>query len=173
MYKAEEKTALFNGIYNEFKDKIYRICYGYIYEKQQVNDLFQEIMINIWNSLDNFRGESKIGTWVYKVAVNTALLYNKKTSHYTKRNLVVNEFNLNIPASETAENAAKEEKLKLLAFCISQLEKKDRLMITLILENMTYEQISEIVGITPNHVGVKVNRLKKKIVTKINQKNHE
>lgn len=173
MYKAEEKAALFNGIYNEFKDKIYRLCYGYIYEKQQVNDLFQEIMINIWKSLDKFRGESAMGTWVYKVAVNTALLYNKKTSFYNKRNLIVNDFNLNISAIETEDYHSKEEKLELLAYSISQLDKKDRLIITLILENMTYEQISEIVGITPNHVGVKVNRLKKKIVSQINQKSHE
>jgi RNA polymerase sigma-70 factor, ECF subfamily len=173
MNNPKDKEKIFTGIYDSYKDKIYRICYGYIYEKEQVDDLFQEIMINVWNSLDRFRGESKLGTWVYKVAVNTALLYNKKTKFYTRINLTVNDISTNIPAIETDDYKSKEEKLQLLAHSISQLEKNDRLIIALILENLTYEQVSEIVGITPNNVGVKVNRIKKKLLTRINQQNHE
>ncbi len=74
----KEKEKLFSEIYTSFKAKIHRICNGFIYEKEQVDDLFQEIMINIWNSLERFRGDSQIGTWIYKVAVNTALLYKQK-----------------------------------------------------------------------------------------------
>lgn len=173
MNNIEDKEKIFTGIYNSYREKIYRICYGYIYEKEQVDDLFQDIMINIWNSLDRFRGDSTLGTWVYKVAVNTALLYNKKTKYYTRINLSVNEFNFNIPENETGDNRLKEEKLQLLARGISQLDKNDRLIITLLLEELTYEQVSEIVGITPNNVGVKVNRIKKKLLSLINKENNE
>lgn len=167
-----EKEKIFSEIYSGYKDKIHRICYGYIYEKEQVDDLFQEIMINIWNSLDRFRGDSKIGTWVYKVAVNTALLYNKKNKFYSKINFSVPEVSSDI-VEENEDFKAKERKLGMLTQCISQLEKNDRLVITLILEELSYEQVSEIIGITLNNVGVKVNRIKKRLFSMLNEMNYE
>ena len=167
-----EKEKVFSEVYAFYKGRIKRICYGYIYESQQVEDLFQEIMINIWNSLDRFRGESNIGTWVYKVAVNTALLYNRKIKFYSKIKLSVQEIGINTD-NEIDEINTREDKLKQLALCISKLQRNDRLIITLILEDLSYEQVSEIIGITPNHVGVKVNRIKKKLFTMINDMNYE
>jgi RNA polymerase sigma-70 factor (ECF subfamily) len=169
----KEKEQHFSEIYFTFKDKIHRICYGYIYEKEQVEDLFQEIMINIWNSLDRFRGDSAIGTWIYRIAVNTALLYNKKTKFYNKHNVPVNDFSTEIKAVDPDDYNSRNEELRMLGKCISQLEKNDRLIISLILENLTYEQVSEIIGITPNHVGVKVNRIKRKLMSLINDMNYE
>ncbi len=167
-----EKERLFSDIYKSFRSKIYRICYGYIYEKEQVDDLFQEIMINIWNSIDRFRGESQIGTWIYKVAVNTALIHNKKTKTYQRVKISLYESN---PADsiESDDYRIKEEQLNKLALCISKLNKEDRLIITMILEDLSYEQVSEIVGISPNYVGVKVNRIKKRLFAMLNESNHE
>jgi RNA polymerase sigma-70 factor, ECF subfamily len=173
MNKIQDREKLFIDLYSSYKEKIYRICYGYIYEKEQVDDLFQEIMINIWNSLDRFRGDSSVGTWVYRVAVNTALLYNKKTKFYARTNLLVNEYNINTPENDTAENREIEERLQLLARCISRLDKKDRLIITLILEDLSYEQVAEITGISAGNVGVRVNRIKKKLLATINIESHE
>jgi RNA polymerase sigma-70 factor (ECF subfamily) len=165
-----EKETVFSEIYSNYKDRIYRICYGYIYEKEQVDDLFQEIMINIWNSLDRFKGDSKIGTWVYKVAVNTALLYNKKNKFYGKLNFSVPETTLD---SDSEDSKEKEEKLRMLAQCISKLDKNDRIIISLILEELTYEQVSEITGISAGNVGVKVNRIKKKLFNMLKNLNYE
>ena len=169
MQKNEKETA-FSEIYSGYKDRIYRICYGYIYEKEQVDDLFQEIMINIWNSLERFRGDSTIGTWVYKVAVNTALLYNKKNKFYSKLNFSVPETALD---TESDDYRLREEKLRMLAQCISKLNKNDRIIISLILEELTYEQVSEITGITAGNVGVKVNRIKKKLFNMLKEMNYE
>ncbi|NVO11500.1 MAG: sigma-70 family RNA polymerase sigma factor [Bacteroidales bacterium] len=167
-----EKERLFSDIYKSFRGKIYRICYGYIYEKEQVDDLFQEIMINIWNSIDRFRGESQIGTWIYKVAVNTALIHNKKTKTYQRVKVSLYESN-SADSTESEDYRAKEEQLNKLALCISKLDKEDRLIITMILEDLSYEQVSEIVGISPNYVGVKVNRIKKRLFAMLNESNHE
>ena len=167
-----EKERLFSDIYKSFRNKIYRICYGYIYEKEQVDDLFQEIMINIWNSIDRFRGESQIGTWVYKVAVNTALIHNKKTKTYQRAKVSLYESNP-IDVIESDDYRTKEEQLNKLALCISKLDKEDRIIITMILEDLSYEQVSEIVGISPNYVGVKVNRIKKRLFAMLNESNHE
>lgn len=167
------KEKLFSEIYTEYKHRIYRICFAYIYQKEDVDDLFQEILANIWNSLDNFRGESQAGTWVYRVAVNSALLYNRQRKSLKRISLHESDFHLMSDDSGLEEQMEKEKKLTILAKCISQLEKQDRLIISLILEGLSYEKISEIVGIKPNHVGVKVNRIKKQLFTLINQQSHE
>lgn len=168
-----EKERLFSDIYKSFKGKIYRICYGYIYEKEQVDDLFQEIMINIWNSIDRFRGESQIGTWIYRVAVNTALIYNKKTKTYQNTKASLFQSDIDADSTETDDYRVREEKLNNLALCISKLDKEDRLIITLILEDLSYDQVAEIVGISSNYVGVKVNRIKKRLFTMLNGSSHE
>lgn len=168
--QKNEKETTFSEIYSVYKDRIYRICYGYIYEKEQVDDLFQEIMINIWNSMERFRGYSGIGTWVYKVAVNTALLYNKKNKFYSKLNFSVPEIVID---NEPEDYKVREEKLRMLAQCISKLNKNDRIIISLILEELTYEQVSEITGITAGNVGVKVNRIKKKLFNMFKEMNYE
>jgi RNA polymerase sigma-70 factor (ECF subfamily) len=97
------------------------------------------------------------------VAVNTALLYNRRTSHYkkTKSSGIGNEvLSFTHPAEEMIE---KERRFEQLGKSISLLEKQDRLIISLILEGLSYEQVAEIVGITTNYVGVKVSRIKKQL----------
>lgn len=159
----KQKEKLFLEVYQKYRPAIHRICYGYIYEKEQVDDLFQEIMLNIWNSLDKFKGDAKVGTWAYRVAVNTALLYNRKTSRYNKVKLSMGDGEVAVDYQATEEQKLNELKLNQLGQSISRLEKQDRLIISLILEELTYEQVAEIVGITPNYVGVKVTRIKKQL----------
>ncbi len=159
----KEKEELFSSIYRDYKDKIYRICYAYIYAKQDVDDLFQEIMANIWNGLHTFRGEAQLGTWVYRVAVNSALFYNRKFKSYAN---VKSTFNrVSSPQTEQNPEGTSEftQRLDSLARAISQLDKQDRVIISLLLEGLTYDDIAEVVGITPNYVGVKVNRIKKQL----------
>lgn len=157
-----KKEQLFASIYKDYRDKIYRICYGYIYQKDDVDDLFQEVMTNVWNSLDSFRGESQIGTWVYRVAVNSAIFYNRKFKNYqsAKSNLFKEQLG-DEPIYDTTDPNS--DRLNSLAKAISQLEKQDRLIISLVLEGVPYEEIAEIVGITANYVGVKVSRIKNQL----------
>jgi len=72
--KSDDKEKLFKDILEENKNRIYRLCLGYLIDKQEVDDLFQDVMINIWRGLDSFRGDAKISTWVYRIAVNTSLI---------------------------------------------------------------------------------------------------
>lgn len=169
----KEKEKLFSEVYETFRHRIYRICYAYIYQKEEVEDLFQEIMINIWNSLDRFRGESQMGTWVYRVAVNSAMLYNRNNKFRNKIKSNISEIYLTSEDSDTEDHRAVEEKLNTLAKCISKLEKQDRIIISLTLEGLSYDQISEITGITTNYVGVKVNRIKKQLFSLFENESHE
>ena len=156
-----EKEKLFTGVFKENKDIIFRLCYTSLNNKDDVDDLFQEVMINVWRSLENFRYESRISTWLYRITVNTALLYNKRFK--TKSNRFMNTEPLVIDENHQSDDPFQnnnEEELKILHKAISQLKKQDRIIIGLFLEDMSYEEISEIVGISVNYVGVKINRIK-------------
>lgn len=153
-----EKENKFHQIFSENKNKIYRLCYGSLSNKADVDDLFQEVMINAWNNLESFRGEAKASTWLYRIAVNTAFLYNKKYSKQTSR--IINYEFEKLDESPNNFNGDKDEQLEKLHECISKLNKQDRIIVALFLEGFSYDEISELIGITVNYVGVKLNRIK-------------
>ncbi len=159
----DAREKLFETFYSEYRHKVLRICHGYLYEKHDAQDLFQEIMINIWNNLHTFRGESGLGTWIYRIAVNSALLHNRKTSNYSSLKTHMTLMQDPAAGHETGEQQLTDQRLDQLSRAIAQLEKNDRLIIALVLEGLTYDHIAEVVGITPNYVGVKVNRIKKQL----------
>ena len=78
MKSNQSKSDQFKSLYKNHKDKIYRLCYGYLHDKTGIDDLFQQVLLNIWENLDSFRGEAQLSTWVYRVTVNTTITYSKK-----------------------------------------------------------------------------------------------
>ncbi len=160
-----DKEALFIRILDENKDRIYRLCMGYLIDKQDVDDLFQDVMVNIWRGLDSFRGEAKVSTWIYRIAVNTSLIYNKKSK---RKQQLINQQEMDEIVDQTSENAETRMNVASLRKSISGLKKQDRLIITLLLEGMSYQEIADITGISLNYVGVKINRIKKQLEKMIN-----
>lgn len=159
-----KKETLFNQIVSEYQEKIYRICYGYLYDKEYAQDCFQEILINIWKSLDKFRNESALSTYLYRIAVNTTISFNKKQKSKWKRTEEIN--------TNTFEPTGKEEEseqLLKLRKAISELENEQKILITMVLEGISNKEIAEIVGMTPNNVGVKIHRIKQALTAKLNQ----
>ena len=123
------------------------------------NDLFQEIVLQLWKSFPTFRGESKISTWMYRIALNTAISGFRKHSRLVKTE-DLREFHYNI--SETG-NEAYEENYQRLQWAIRQLSEIDRAMIMMALEEIPYEEIAESIGITQNNVRVRMNRIREKL----------
>lgn len=152
----------FQEIITHHKDKIYRICLAYLYEKELVDDLYQEVLINVWNGLKNFKGNAKLTTWLYRVTLNTTITFNR----YNKKH--VHLFNSDLPdAFEEVidtEREAKENRVNKLMKCVQKLKKDERLLISLVLEELSYKEIAEIVGIEANNVGVRINRIKKRLL---------
>ncbi|MEL6926339.1 MAG: sigma-70 family RNA polymerase sigma factor, partial [Bacteroidota bacterium] len=117
-----------------------------------------------------FRGTAKMSTWLYRIAINTALLYRKRS---TRRSGVERPGLDRVPSrgynpvAATDATTEQEQQLQQLRQAIQQLEKQDRIIITLVLENMSYQEISEVVGITVNYIGVKINRIKNKLSKKL------
>lgn len=158
MNKDEE----FKKILGENKDRIYRICCAYVTDGDGRDDLYQEIVINIWKNLDKFEGRSQISTWIYRIAVNTSLLHIRSSGKREKLHTELNENILNIP-----EDNDREEKIKTgsmierLYETIRVLPELDRLIISMVLDDLSYKEIAEITGINISNVGVKINRIKK------------
>ena len=149
-----ERERLFQELFAANRSRIQRLCFGYLGPGGDVDDLFQEVMINVWNALPSFRGEARPSTWLYRIAVNTALI------HRRKRRPAEPLPELRDPARGAQQSLEDAERLAALRTAIASLPDQDRLIMTLLLEGMSYKEISEITGLTVNHVGVKISRAK-------------
>jgi RNA polymerase sigma-70 factor (ECF subfamily) len=154
---GEEKK--FINVINQHQGLIHKICFMYEHDQDARNDLFQEIVLQLWKSFPTFRGEAKITTWMYRIALNTAISgYRKQTRHIKTEDL--NEMHFNI--SEYSGDEREEDLLKLQA-AIRQLSEIERAMIMMALEEVPYEEIAETIGITQNNVRVRMNRIREKL----------
>ncbi|MEO8512588.1 MAG: RNA polymerase sigma factor [Ignavibacteria bacterium] len=160
------KDLIFKEVLDENKDRIYRICCAYERNPDDRDDLYQEIIINIWKSLGKFEGRSMISTWIYRIAVNTSLMHIKKESKRNSLNTEINDNTLSIPETSYEEKEEKIEngrKIELLYKCINSLPSLDRLIISMVLDELSYKEISEVTGLTVNNTGVRVSRIKKEL----------
>ncbi len=133
------------------------------------DDLFQEIVIQVWNSIPAFRQESSVSTWLYRIALNTAIKWTKKEKKYAGAETLDNLENL------LQENKISiDERLTWLYEEIGQLDAIDRSVALLMLDGFSYKEMSAVLGISESNVGVKINRIKKQLIAKsINHAVHE
>jgi len=138
----------------------------YCDREEDRNDLFQEIIAQLWKSYPSFRNESKVSTWMYRVGLNTAITSFRKNKRRPDQNsLSVENFQM---ADENPEYET-EENIKQLHRAVTQLTGVEKSIVLLFLENKKYEEIAEITGITQNYVRVKMNRIKKKLKILMNE----
>lgn len=159
-----DKNGLFRQILAENKDRIFRICCAYERDKDERDDLFQEILVNLWKSLSNFEGRASLSTWVYRVALNTSLMHVKSAVRRKKRLVLFEE-----PPDIINDNSGYDEKIETerltqkLYYCINKLPDFDRLVISLVLDDLSYKEIADITGMSVNNTGVRINRIKKSL----------
>lgn len=169
--KKEEK---FNAIVSENGERIQRICRYYNSNTEDQKDMYQEVLVNIWKSLDSFRGDSAISTWVYRVAVNTSLSYTGKA--YRRMKLMVNSDTQNLNSLMDEENLKEklkqEEQLEQLQTELNQLSVIDKALISLMLEGLTMKEIADVIGITEPNVKVKIHRVKTQLKEKLERRNN-
>lgn len=150
----------FIDLINEHQGLIHKVCIMYESDRDVRNDLFQEIVLQLWRSFPTFRGESKISTWMYRIALNTAISgYRKQTRNVKTEDL--NDFHFNI--SEPGHPDEREENVQRLHLAIGRLSPIERAMIMMALEEVPYEEIAETIGITQNNVRVRMNRIREKL----------
>jgi RNA polymerase sigma factor (sigma-70 family) len=150
----------FIDMINDHRGILYKVCNLYCSDKTDKEDLFQDIVIQLWKSFPSFRNESKISTWMYRVALNTAISYFRKEIKKPKK-LSISDVEFQIPAITDFPDGYDE--LKLLNDAIQCLTKIEKALIMLYLEEKSYREISEVLGISNSNVGVKLNRIKLKL----------
>ncbi|MDO6472659.1 MULTISPECIES: RNA polymerase sigma factor [Maribacter] len=144
---------------------VHKVCTLYTNDRDSHNDLFQEITIQLWKAYPKFRGEAKFSTWMYRVALNTAITLYRKN----KRRIDTADYEsiiFKIKADEYDET--EELQLKLMYKAVKQLNDVDKALVFLYLEDKNYTEISETLGITEVNARVKMNRIKTKLRTILN-----
>lgn len=160
--KLEKK---FVKLLEQNQNIVHKICRIYAYDEPSHKDLFQEISIQLWKAYPKFRGDAKFSTWMYRVALNTAIsLYRKKKRSIRTASITEFEFKL----SEESYDDETEAHLKLMYQAIKELNDIDKALVLLYLEDKNYKDISETLGITEVNARVKMNRVKKKLKELIN-----
>ena len=150
----------FIQIITENQGIIHKVCSIYCDLEEDRRDLFQEILAQLWKSYPSFRFESKFSTWMYRVALNTAITSFKKDKRQPDKSGISYE---NLQLAEEIYDTRTEDQIRILNQAVSQLTGIEKSIILLFLEDKKYEEIAEITGITQNYVRVKMNRIKKKL----------
>ncbi len=160
---ANEKD--FVQLIKQHQKIIHKVCHVYMDTAFDREDLFQEITLQAWKTFGNFRGDAQFSTWLYRVALNTAITYLKKEKKYTQATATMVQ-------KETEDVDDFEDRSQAMHKAIAQLSKIDKALVTLYLEDYSYIAIGEILGISANNVAVKINRLKWKLKEET-QKNYQ
>ncbi len=163
--QKQEAERQFEKHVKENELLIYKVCRMYAFTAADRQDLFQEIVIQLWNAFPKFRSESKFSTWLYRVALNTAITGLRK-----KENFIESWGPAQLPEQTSEQNAGREEDLRQLHKAIAQLSRVEKAIVMLYMEDRTYEEMEEILGMSNGNLRVKMNRIKEKLrqLTKTN-----
>lgn len=148
----------FLSVIKTYERVIYKVCYMYVTPNAPLNDLYQEVVLNIWKSFEKFRGESKISTWIYRIALNTCISFLRKEKNVPEIVVLTQE-----ETGIVDEQDELQIMLKELYRLINQLGQLDKSLILLYLEDKSYDEISEITGLTVTNVATKLSRIKEKL----------
>ena len=146
----------FTRMVREHKDTIYMVCYMFSKDNAEVEDLYQEILINLWRSLPKFEQRSSVKTWIWRISLNTCISIDRKKR---RRSSLPLEMDIDLYNDEDRDT----KQIKMLHDRISRLGPFDRAIILLWLENMSYEEIGAIVGITEKNVSVRLYRIREQL----------
>ena len=160
---AREQKRIFDDWLETHRGLFFKVVRSYAFTPHDQDDLFQEIATQVWHSIPKFRRDAKASTWIYRVALYSAMAWSKKERRYRERIEVVEEFEPTLLKPLKQSNG----QLNWLFEQIGQLNEIDRSLTLLMLDGYSYREIAETLGITENHVGVKVSRIKKQLSEKL------
>ena len=153
----DSKELEFTKMVEVYKQTIYKVCYFYSKDTDEVNDLFQEVLINLWKGFDSFRGDSNIKTWIWRVSLNTCNTQERKK----KSNVSTIPLTMDIDLYNDTD--VKSKQIQMLYNRINRLEMFDRAIILLWLENMSYQDIADVMGLTVANVTTRLFRIKEQL----------
>ncbi|MEM9835178.1 MAG: RNA polymerase sigma factor [Bacteroidota bacterium] len=153
----QHRHTLFHRWAEEYRSLLYKVVRSYTTNLANQQDLLQEISLQLWRSTAYFRAEAKASTWVYRIALNTAISWSTRISRQAKQAKEMP------PPSPTVASTEVDERLEWLYAEINLLHEIDRSLCLLMLDGFSYREMSQILGISTSNVGVKINRIKKRL----------
>lgn len=153
----QNQEQLFKDLYQKYGLKVQRLCLGYTGNQMEAEDLLQEVFVKVWQNLYKFRGDSQISTWIYRIAVNTCLYHLRSTKN--KRSVDLTQ----APPLLDLEDSHLEQQVQFLYKAISELKESDRLIITMLLEEIPYVEMAQIIEISEVNLRVKIHRIKQQL----------
>jgi len=155
----QQKEKIFLSILEKHDDRIKRICWGFSITNEDSDDIYQNVLLNIWRGLEKFEGRAEIATWIHRICINSCLLWKRKEKKVLEKS-AMSESTLGLSVED---EYIKNEKIKALHVAIQTLNKMDKSIALLILEECTYKEIADVTGLTITNVGARINRIKKQL----------
>lgn len=159
-----EKEQVFKNIFKDNSDKILHLCLSYTGDMDTAHDLLQETFIKVWRNLGSFRNQSQISTWIYRIAINTCLSHLR-----VEKNRKSDPLEDHHVHGLMEESSSKQEQISQLYKCIALLEENERMIISMVLDEVPYPQIAAVFDITEGNLRVRIHRIKQKLTTIYNQ----
>jgi RNA polymerase sigma-70 factor (ECF subfamily) len=171
---ADEQEQLFKQCLADHTNLMWRVARAFALSPHDQKDLLQEMAVQVWRSLPNFRGEAKTSTWIYRVAFNTALVWKRKElRRHARHERFVNCNVPEIPSPNAPVDAFSQEVVDQLYTAIRQLPKIDTSLALMHLDGLSYREMSDVVGLTEVNVGVKLTRIRKQLAEMLKGAHHE
>jgi len=151
----------FISVIKDHQNLIFKICYSYCKNPENRKDLQQEILMQLWSSFSKFDGRVKISTWIYKIALNTAIFYYRNDCKYNDKKVKIDASIISLSNFEL--DSEQDENIIMLNQFIERLDKMDKALILLYLDENKYKDIADIIGISETNVATKISRIKKSL----------
>ena len=158
--KAEDVDQQFLELVNRYQPVIHKVCRMYADSPEDRQDLFQDILFQLWRSYPSFQGRSNFSTWMYRIALNTAIAALRKEIRKPEHIGLDGEA---IPVAAPGVDAGTAERVEALYGLIRKLSRVDRALVMLYLEDLSYREMSEVLGLSESNIGVKLNRIKARL----------
>lgn len=157
---AQEQQDIFKQWLDTYKALLFKIVRAYAFTNEDRDDLFQEVLLQVWRSVPNFKGESAVSTWLYRIALNTSLRWKSK-----EKKAITKDHELDHPMVVLkSESSPVNERIDWLYEQIGKLNEVDRSLCLMLLDDFSYKDMSSILGISESNVAVKIHRIKKYLV---------
>ncbi len=161
MRSTDEREERFLAVADRYKEVVAKVCWVYASTSANFEDLYQEVLVNIWQGLDSFRGEAKMSTWIYRTAINTCITWHRRNGRHGGATTVRLDDVLCEPVDDSGHYDL--EGYRELYALISRLGSIDKALVTLWLDGHSYDEIASIMGISVSNVGVRFYRIKEKL----------
>lgn len=157
--QEQEQKQIFDNWLSQHKGILFKIVRAYAFNAHDQDDLFQEIALQLWRSIPEFRGEAKASTWIYRVALYTASAWTRREKKQPRTEPLVT-----VAHTLTIVSQPSHPRVDWLYEQIAQLDPIDRSVCLLMLEGFSYKEMAEMLGISESNVGVKIHRIKQRLV---------